>query len=517
MAADYWNRLLTKQLGRRRLLALAGSAGAVAVVAACGGKSPAQQNGNESTSAGTTTPTAEVGVDIARPDGWEEASHASSANPDYATVFPSDRVNQLTIVIAPDEWEAMLANMTTLFGARGSGSGTGGGGAPGGAGGGGQPPAGGGAGGRGGDLTPENPQWALATIQFNGRTWTNVGVRFKGNSSLRSSWSSGTDRLPFKLDFDEFEDQFLEIKNQRFHGFKQLSLANNFGDPSHMRETPAYDIFEGAGLVAANTALYELILDRGEGPTSLGLYTVIEVIDDTVISRFFEDATGNIYEADGTAASFAQGTSASIETSFEAEGGDAADWSDIKELYTVLHSSERAANQAAWRAALEAVFEVDVFLRWLGLSAAIQHWDTYGAMNHNYYLYNNPESGRLTWISWDHNFVLGASAGGGGAARGGGNGGPGGMSTALDKSNVGDEWPLIAYLLDQDEYQERYMSFLRESLSVFNSDALEARCRSMETFTSPHVTDSAAFGSAVDALVEAIRSQEQAVRDFVSA
>jgi spore coat protein CotH len=73
-------------------------------------------------------------------------------------------------------------------------------------------------------MTPENPTWVPATIEFEGNTWTNVGVRYKGNSSLTSGWRSGTLKLPLKLDFDEFEDDYPEIDDQRFYGFKQFDL-----------------------------------------------------------------------------------------------------------------------------------------------------------------------------------------------------------------------------------------------------------------------------------------------------
>ncbi|MFC1592032.1 CotH kinase family protein [Thermodesulfobacteriota bacterium] len=42
-------------------------------------------------------------------------------------------------------------------------------------------------------------------------------------------------KLPFNLDFDEFEDRFPEIRNQRFYGFKKLALLNAFLDKSLMR------------------------------------------------------------------------------------------------------------------------------------------------------------------------------------------------------------------------------------------------------------------------------------------
>ena len=78
-----------------------------------------------------------------------------------------------------------------------------------------QPPEGGGFPGGGGapggmdgnpDMTPVNPTWVEGMITFNGETWTHVGVRYKGNSTLTRAWQSGSAKLPLKLDFDEFED-----------------------------------------------------------------------------------------------------------------------------------------------------------------------------------------------------------------------------------------------------------------------------------------------------------------------
>src|SRR5690606_16164103 len=100
----------------------------------------------------------------------------------------------------------------------------------------------------------------------------------------------------------------------------------------------------------------------------------------------------------------AQSTFDQISESFQKENNDkAADWSDIEALHKMLHSELRTTDPEAWRAELETLFDVDSFLEWLAISATIQHWDTYGGMSHNYYLYHNPDTGKLTWISWDHN------------------------------------------------------------------------------------------------------------------
>ena len=408
-------------------------------------------------------------------------------------------VNQITITIDPEEWAAMQANRVELFGEAGTGGGRDGAGIPGdrsnrqppadggmrppegqppvegeappqgmqpSAGGQRppsdemQPPEGGGFPGGGGapggmdgnpDMTPVNPTWVEGMITFNGETWTHVGVRYKGNSTLTRAWQSGSAKLPLKLDFDEFEDEYPAIDNQRFYGFKQLSLANNLDDATYLHDALAYNIMEDAGLVTPETAFYEVILDYGEGQVSLGLYTAVEVVDDTVVERSFADADGNIYEADGTAASLAAGTDGQIEASFQKENNeDAADWSDIQALYDALHATTRTSDPARWRAGLEAVFDVDTFLEWLAMNAVIQDWDTYGAMSHNYYLYHDPETDRLVWISWDHNEAF--------SSRGRGD-------TSLDKASVGDNWPLIRYLLDDPTYKAAYLAHLQSALT----------------------------------------------------
>ena len=482
---------------------------------------------------------------VARPAGWTEETHSNDADPNYDLVFPQDQVNQMTITISPENWEAMQANMIELMGEPGQG-GFGGrppegfdgqppegfsppagfdGEPPEGF----QPPAGGqfpGRGGGPGDLVSENPMWVEATIEFNGLVWTNVGVRYKGNSSLASAWRSGDDKMPLKLDFDEFEDEYPEIDNQRFYGFKQLSLATNFSDASFMRETVAYDLLEAAGLPAAETAFYEIILDHGDGSQSLGLYTLVEVVDDTVVDRVFGSDDGNIYEGDGPGTTLAEETRGRIEANFQKENNkDEADWSDIEALYEALHDESRLSDPAAWRAELEALFNVPDFLHWLALSAAIQHWDSYGAMSHNFYLYHDPETDQLQWISWDHNQVLGSLPGdrAGEPAQGApgapGNR-PGGMGQiSLDKADVGDDWPLIRFLLDDPVYHEMYIDYLREVATQLDPDALAARYQELAALLQPYAAadiGADSFAAAVQALTDATYQRAQLLEEFLA-
>ncbi len=471
-----------------------------------------------------------VGAQAERPNGWDEYSHGNDTDPDYAVVFPEAQVNTLTLTISPDNWQAMQADMTTLYGEFGTRSGGGPGGmGPGGQGGGpgaGQPPAGGG--GRrpgGGDANigamfpTENPIWVAVDVEFEGQTWTNVGMRYKGNSSLSGSWGEGSLKLPFRLDFDQFEDTYPEIDNQRFYGFKALSFSSNFRDGSYLHERVAADIFREAGIPSAHTAFYAVYVDYGTGPVYLGLYTGVEMIDDTVIETQFADDSGNLYKPEGSAATFALGTFA--EEDFDKETNEeAADYSDVLALYTALHEGTRLTDPATWRANLETVFNADGFMQWLAVNTVIQNWDTYGTMSHNFYLYHDPMTGQLAWIPWDNNEAL---SGGGGFGRRNGNG-------ALDLASFGEEWPLIRFLMDDPEYQTLYVSYVEATVNgAFEPPQMAARYQELHDLIAPYVLgtggqpadpqldSAAAFESSLTTLIEHVNTRYTAAVEYVNA
>ncbi len=193
--------------------------------------------------------------------------------------------------------------------------------------------------------------------------------------------------------------------------------------------------------------------------------------------------------------------------SFQAEGGENPDWSDIRALYNAIHSTKRTTDTNQWKKELEAVFDVDGFLNWLGIAAVIGHWDTYGGMSHNYYLYNDPKSGRMTFISWDHNFVMGSSMGGGGGGGqvpvggapvgGGAGGGRPNMSTSLDKNDVTESWPLIRWLMDDPGYKATYIAHMRKFLDgPFTSSKLTDRFGNLQKLIAANTPEATAQANA---------------------
>ncbi len=181
------------------------------------------------------------------------------------------------------------------------------------------------------------------------------------------------------------------------------------------------------------------------------------------------------------------------------------DWSDIQALFDVLHDPRRTADAAGWRADLETIFDVDGFLEWLGIAAFVGHVDTYGFAAHNYYLYNNPETGQLTWFSWDHNGTFGR---------------PVLPFVTLDKADVTDAWPLIRYLLDDPIYWDRYVELMAENLAtVLAPDVVIAKIRAHAAVIAPSATPDISreeYDAAVQVMVDFVELRAAEVEDFLA-
>ncbi len=349
---------------------------------------------------------------------WSEETHGNDTEPNYQVVFDHGEVIRFDILIGSDEWSDMQADLASRLGSPGG------------------MPAGG-----------SDPIWVPCSIHFNDTEWYHVGIRYKGNSSLRSSYQQGIEKLPLKLDFDQFEDDYPEISNQRFYGFKQLSLKNNFDDPSMVREKVGSDLFREFGLVSPRTAFCVVYLDHGTGPEYHGVYTLVEEVDDTVLDSQYGNSEGNLYKPEGPAATFAEGSFNQMQME-KKNNEELADYSDVYALYEILHASDRISDIETWKNALDDILSVDRFLKWLAANTAMQNWDTYGKMSHNYYLYHHPEDGLIHWIPWDNNEALM-------------NGKQGG-ALGLSLEEVANNWPLIRYLIDVPEYRQVYEQYLFE-------------------------------------------------------
>jgi spore coat protein H len=345
---------------------------------------------------------------------------------------------------------------------------------------------------------PREPKYFHADIEYAGARWTTVGIRYKGNNGLASS---DGEKKPLRIKLDEWEDETKAVTDQRVFGFQDLSLSPNQTDGSMLHQVLATEAFRGAGGPAPYASFIEVYLDTGSGaPRLLGLYAVSELPDDQLPKRFFQSDDGNLYKPDGRGAHFA----AFITGSLHKRNNETTGFDDVKAFVDALHAAQ--TDRPAWRAALNAVFDMKAFARTFAVNQAIANWDTYGALAHNFYLYNH--AGQLSFIPWDFDLSFDSTGG-----------------SDLSLRAFGGEWPLLQALARDVElftvYTDALGAFATAELA---SGKLAARADALATMIRPAVTREDAvregvlvgFEDGVVRLKEHLTAQGTAISQFLT-
>ncbi len=220
-------------------------------------------------------------------------------------------------------------------------------------------------------LRDQPKEYVRGVFRENGKTYEDVGVRLKGG------WGSfrmldGRSKTAFTIKFNQFKPK------QRFHGLRRIILNNAVQDPSYMRECISYGLFRDAGIPAPRVAHATLTVN-GE---AYGLYVQVEAVTKDFLKRWFESASGNLYEGPGDVTHWEE---LDLDSNQET-----TDRSDLRELAEAI---ERADETDPWRSLSDKV-DLPSFAAFLSLEQFINHWDGYTQIN-NYRIYHDPDSDRF--------------------------------------------------------------------------------------------------------------------------
>ncbi|MEG6589478.1 CotH kinase family protein, partial [Paenibacillus barengoltzii] len=243
-------------------------------------------------------------------------------------------------------------------------------------------------------------EFKTASVDYNGHHFDNIGIRTKGNLSLRSVVQmSDSDRYSFKLSFDEYVNQTLE-------GIQKINLNNNFSDATYMREFLTYELSEQMGLPTPKHS-YVNVYINGE---LWGFYLAVEQIGDAYLERNFGNAYGALYKGEMTGS-----------------GSDLTWLGDDLSAYTGLVQKSKSSNGDILIKMLdelnngsdyEKYINVPDALGYIALNTLTNNMDSYiGANKQNYYLYEN--NGIFSILPWDYNMAFGGMGGFGRGANGG--------------------------------------------------------------------------------------------------
>ena len=184
-------------------------------------------------------------VAVAFSDQIKAVAGDTGVSMEYETaLFDTDSVISVNILMDEDDWEEMLDNAIS-------------------------------------------EEYHKCNVEINGKTFYQVAIRPKGNTSLSSIASDPTtDRYSFKLEFDHYVD------GQTCFGLDKLILNNNYADATNMKEALIYDMYQYLG---ADASLYNYaeISVNGE---YWGVYLALEAVEDSFLLRNYGTQDGELYK-----------------------------------------------------------------------------------------------------------------------------------------------------------------------------------------------------------------------------
>ncbi|MEM8888196.1 MAG: CotH kinase family protein [Bacteroidota bacterium] len=245
-----------------------------------------------------------------------------------------------------------------------------------------------------------NVPYIMANAVIDGESIDSIGVRIKGFSSTFIS----TPKKSIKLDFNEY------VSGKKYDGLRKINLNNGEGDPAILRDKLCYDILRNAGVKAPRTAYAKVYLNG----TYWGLYLLVEQIDRTFLQENFGTDEGNLFKNMGNSDLGWEGRDTSLyQQVFDLKTPNRAGaWSRFVNFLDILNNS----SDQDFKDAIAQVFDVELYLKVLAVDVATSNWDSYIEHGRNYYMYENPYSGKFQWIPWDYNLAMGgtfSSSGGG--------------------------------------------------------------------------------------------------------
>jgi len=286
-----------------------------------------------------------------------------------------------------------------------------------------------------------NDERLIGTAYIDGILYESVGVKYKGNSSYEPDRIKNP--LNIKLDY--------VLVDQKLDGYGTLKLANEFLDPSYLREVLGYEI--ARKYTPAGKANFINVYINDE---LIGLYSNVQSVD-----KFF--LANNYYSNDNV---FIKGDCSEFQGS---EGGARLKY--LGQDSTLYYPHYEMKSEYGWKNLvdlcdtlnnqiqdIEEVLNVDRTLWFLAYHNLLLSFDSPINAPRNYYLYKDGTD-RFNIIFWDLNMTFGNYLGDV----------PGSPNPQLSDLQQLDpfyntdnpEFPILNKLLQIMKYRKRYISHMK--------------------------------------------------------
>lgn len=245
--------------------------------------------------------------------------------------------------------------------------------------------------------TAAEEEYIPCDVVIDGETFSQVGLRTKGNNSLRKTGEYGLCRYSLKLEFDQY------LSDGNYYGLDKFSLDSAFQDNSYMKTFLAYDMMSSMG-VPSPLCSYVWVTLNG---TDWGLFLALEEPEESFADRCFGEDHGQLYKPDYRSLN---AENADVDLRYVDDSPLSYDNIFRKAKFDITRSDQQRLIEAlrilSTGENLETAVNIDEVMRYFAVQVFVINLDSYiGPTGHNYFLYE--ENGVLSMLPWDYNLAFG--------------------------------------------------------------------------------------------------------------
>jgi len=273
----------------------------------------------------------------------------------------------------------------------------------------------------------------LADIEVDGVTYTDVGVRIRGNTSY-TALPAGSEKFSLNVEIDAVDPE------QTLMGFKSLNLNNGFRDPTFCREV-VYNNFV-AQFIPNPRANHVLVTLNGQ---NWGVYINVQQFDKAMLAPHFPDTNGMRIKCpnnpNGPGLRYV-GSSPNLYMSayqIKDDGGLADPWG----AHIAVCNAVTNGVMANWMSTVDPIFAVDPSTWSVVLENALTDDDSYINKGADFMTYRNPTDGRTYLLQTDANETFTQT------------------QWAITRNFTSSTKPVLNRVLGLPELRQRYMAHYR--------------------------------------------------------
>ena len=339
----------------------------------------------------------------------------------------------------------------------------------------------------------DKPTVLASSVSIGDDTVKYVGIKTKGNLTLKEVWNSSSDRFSFTINFGKYintDNGYTDKQN--LYGLRKVALNNIYGDATLMKEYLSYELMTKMGIPTPEYSLINLYIND----EFYGVYMMVESIDSSLTQRTLGEKSDYLVKPESSGGDLIYDNSLDEYINDDGEfdfssiiydnsgniiypndksnplykynglwENDEDTFEDIVDMLPTIFKWMKTLNELNnidnpntddYKLALEEIIDVDSLIRYFAVNTYLVNLDSYQSEKmQNYALYIN-ETGRATIIPWDYNYSFGVY----------------GLGSASDVINFDiynpvinttlKDRPLLNVILQNDEYKALYEKYLND-------------------------------------------------------